>query len=107
MTEKVFQILEKTATEGKTIHYADLIRQTSEKKGIYALIHTLHKICSKTVKKEGFMLGAVVVSKKTGMPSEGFFKYAQKLYKIELNTEEEKLKFWKNELEKIYRRYKD
>ncbi len=53
------------------------------------------------------MIGSLVVSKKTGMPSEGFFKFAEKLYSIDLKNDDHKRIFWQNELKKVFEEFKD
>ena len=103
-------ILINTAKKRQTITYSQLIQKCKQKEkqiNRFSLVKLLHNICKETFKQHGFMLGALVVSKKDKIPSEGFFKLASKLYNISFETQEEKLLFWKKQLEKIYKEIKD
>ena len=116
MLNKIEKILIDCAKKKKTITYSELakqINQNSDKKipsgkimGI-VLSKYLHKLCESYVKNGKAMIGCLVVSKKSGIPSEGFFKFAQKLYNIEFKNDEEKLKFWQNELKRIFKEFED
>jgi len=111
------KLLIKKAKEKKTITYSQLAQEVSRlsgdkfpKKGkVMSLLLTryLHGICSSCVSKNLPMLGSIVVSKKTGKPSDGFFKFASKLYGIKLITDEQREKFWQNEIRKVFEVFKD
>ncbi|WP_456384267.1 hypothetical protein [Persephonella sp.] len=102
----------------KTIFYSQLAREINAAAGkkvipergmamASALTEILHSICSGHVKKGRAMPGALVVSKKTGIPSDGFFRFASQLYNIKLESSEERKKFWKDQLEKLFTEAKD
>ena len=110
-------LLIKKAKEKKTITYSQLAQEVFRlsggkfpKKGkIMSLFLTkhLHSICSSYVSKNLPMIGSIVVSKKTGKPSDGFFKFASKLYGIKLITDEQKEKFWQNEIKRVFEEFGD
>ncbi|WP_456403109.1 hypothetical protein [Persephonella sp.] len=112
MTDIIKEILLEMAKQKKLITYSQLAVQvnklSNEKipekgKGLGSVLSKhLHKICSQCYMEGKGLLGSIVVTKKTGMPSEGYFKFASNLYGLKLKTEEEKISFWKNELRKVF-----
>ncbi|MDQ7055778.1 MAG: hypothetical protein Q9M89_04555 [Persephonella sp.] len=117
-TQKLIEeVLIEKAKEKRTITYSQLAQEVSkllegkfpQKGKMMSLFLTeyLHNICSSCVTKKLPMLGSLVVSKKTGRPSDGFFRFASKLYGIELTTDEQKEKFWQNEIKKIFEVFND
>ncbi len=116
LDEIIEKILIDKVRKGETISYRKLAEEVNKTAGqnIFTgrffgvqLSKHLHIVCEKYHKKGKGMLGSIVINKKTGMPSEGFFKFAQKLYNIELRTDEEKKKFWQNEIKKVFTEFKD
>ncbi len=117
LTYEIEKLLIRLAKEKKTITYSQLasyINKKSAKKlpergsalGTVLSKH-LHTLCEKYVKNGKPMIGSLVVSKKTGMPSEGFFKFAGKLYKIDLKNDDQKKIFWQNELKRVFKEFED
>ncbi|SNZ09882.1 hypothetical protein SAMN06265182_1645 [Persephonella hydrogeniphila] len=116
LSEIIEKILIEKAKKKETISYRELaeeINRLSEKKiptgrflGVTLSRH-LHKICEKYYREGKGMLGSIVVNKKSGIPSDGFFRFAQELYSIDLKTDEEKRKFWQNEIKKVFRELKN
>jgi len=117
--EKIAEdILLKRAKRRKTIFYSQLAREINAAAGkkvipergiamASVLTEILHSICSRHVKNGRAMPGALVVSKKTGIPSDGFFSFASQLYNIKLESSEERKRFWKDQLEKLFTEAKD
>lgn len=111
------EILIRTAKSKKTITYSQLIREINENYGknipdrgnlsVFILTHNLQKICMKYTEMGKPMLGSVVVSSKDGYPSVGFFKLAERIYKIKFKTDESKKIFWQNELKKVYTEFEN
>lgn len=110
--EEIENILIQKAKDRETITYTQLVetinknnklelplnRETfSRKLPIY-----LHEICKKSYREKGYMLGAIVVRKDLGYPSEGFFKFAQELTGLKLKNKEDKIKFWQSQVNKIF-----
>ncbi len=106
-------LLEKIKNK-ETITYSELAKEINKRTGKKAvsekgkslgliLSKYLNKFCEKYVKERNFMIGAVVVRKDTKLPSSGFFKLAEKLYNLKLDTEETKTDFWKSEINKIFK----
>jgi len=62
----------------------------------------LHKLCETSYKQNGYMIGSIVVRKDKGYPSDGFFKFAEKLFEIKLRNQKDKINFWENQLKKIF-----
>lgn len=116
LTDIIERLLLEKVKQEKLVTYKELVKEInkiSEKKipegrfmGIVLSKH-LKKICEKYHKKGKGMLGSVVISKKRGFPSDGYFVTAQKLYNMQLKTDEEKKKFWQNEIKKVFRELKD
>jgi len=117
--EKIAEnILLSRAKNKKTIFYSQLAKEINTaageklipEKGIAmasALTDILHRICSRYAKNGRAMPGAVVISKKTGIPSDGFFRFASQLYNIKIESHEEREKFWEDQIEKLFREAKD
>ncbi|WP_457635187.1 hypothetical protein [Persephonella sp.] len=114
---EIEKALIKLAKEKKTITYSQLAlcinKKSAEKlpeKGNAlgsVLSKYLHTLCENYVRNGKPMIGSLVVSKKTGMPSEGFFRFAQKLYKIDLKNGDQKKNFWQNELKRVFKEFGD
>lgn len=67
----------------------------------------LGKVSDITMADNEVMISALVVSKETNKPYDGFFKLASNLGKIGRNINEfEKIKFWVKEVEKVFNVYK-
>ncbi|WP_293443261.1 hypothetical protein [Persephonella sp.] len=117
LTFEIEKLLIRLAKEKKTITYSQLASYINKKsleklpekgKALGTVLSKhLHVICEKYVKNGKPMIGSLVVSKKTGMPSEGFFKFAEKLYSIDLKNDDHKRIFWQNELKKVFEEFKD
>ena len=118
LDEKIEKTIEKILlnriSERKTIYYSELAREVNkileknvipEKGKILGLTLSkfLHKLCEKSFKKEKKMIGAVVVNKQTNIPSDGFFKFAEKLYNRSFKTDKEKRIFWESEIKKLFK----
>ncbi len=86
---------------------SNLVNKKLNKKVVLPVnIHKyLHDICENSYKEKGFMLGALVISKKLKMPSNGFFKFAEKVVGKRFLSDDEKKDFWINELKKIYQEF--
>ena len=106
-------LLEKISKE-ETIAYSELAVQINKKlkrkavpekgKGLGTVLSKyLHNLCQKYFQKEGVMIGAIVVKKDSGIPSSGFFKFAEKLYNLKLSTNKQKNEFWELEIKKIFK----
>lgn len=63
----------------------------------------LNAITESLRERHGFLISALVVSKKTGKPSEGFFRVATKAEMLDDN--EDRDWFWERQLETIYEHY--
>jgi len=109
----VLEVLKECVSDKKTIYYSDLAKSVNQKAGKKiipekgtalgtVLSKYLHSLCKQSVNQGKPMIGSVVVSKKNNMPSEGYFKYAEHLYGIQLKSEREKEIFWENELKKLF-----
>jgi hypothetical protein len=48
------------------------------------------------------MLSAVVINAVEKTPGEGFFRLAEKLDKYHGSTEQDRMDFWREELQKVY-----
>ncbi|WP_457642481.1 hypothetical protein [Persephonella sp.] len=118
ITEIIEKILIKLAKEEKTICYSDLAKEINKKSNKFSvpekgqhmgttLGKILNQICIRYRSKEKPMLGALVVRKDKKIPSKGFFKLAEKLYSIKFETDEEKKIFWQNEIEKIFKEFRN
>jgi hypothetical protein len=59
----------------------------------------LHEICRRNYRQKGILLGSIVVLKKTGIPSEGYFRF---LREEGILKEEDEIKFWKMEVRKVF-----
>ncbi|WP_456464538.1 hypothetical protein [Persephonella sp.] len=117
LTCEIEKALIKLAKKRKTITYSQLAlcinKKSAEKlpeRGNAlgsVLSKYLHILCENYVRNGKPMIGSLVVSKKTGMPSEGFFRFAQKLYKIDLKNDDQKKIFWQNELKRVFKEFGD
>ncbi|NPA57724.1 MAG: hypothetical protein GXN94_00365 [Aquificae bacterium] len=114
LDESVKAVLVETVRKKELITYSRLAERVNGAVGrrvvpergkglVGVLTPVLHRLCASSVREGKPMIGAVVVSSRTGMPSEGFFRFASQLYNITFRDENDKLKFWKGELEKLYR----
>ena len=106
MEDQVRAIIEETASMGETICYSELMAQIdlrhSNRGHRSKLAKLLHKTCSGSFEEEGFMLGAIVVSKTTGIPSGSFFKYAREIGALEHDDE---AAFFEEQRGKIFEYY--
>ncbi len=118
MDDKILKIMEEIVLEKiskkETISYSELAKEINKKlkkKAIpeegrslgTVLSKYLHKLCYKSFCEKKIMIGAIVVRKDTGIPSNGLFKFAEKLYNLEFETEEEKKNFWSLEIKKVFK----
>ena len=103
MEDQVRAIIEEVASSRETICYSDLMAQVDLKhsnRGHRSKIaKLLHKACSGSFDEEGFMLGSIVVSKTTGIPSPSFFKYAREIGALEHDNEQE---FFEEQRAKVF-----
>ena len=103
MQDQVRAIIEETASMRQTICYSELMVQIdlrhSNRGHRSKLAKLLHQTCSGSFEEEGFMLGSIVVSKATGMPSASFFKYARQIGALEHDDEES---FFQEQRDKVF-----
>ena len=110
----VEEILLEKISKKETITYSELAVQINKKlkrkavpeKGKVlgtVLSKYLHSLCQEYFQKERIMIGAIIVRKDSGIPSSGFFEFAEKLYKLKLNTKKQKNEFWESEIKKIFK----
>ncbi len=117
MDEKILKIIENVLIKKKknreTITYSELAEYVNKelKKEIFSIKGKsfgkeisiyLHELCETSYKRNGYMIGAIVVRKDRGYPSDGFFKFAEKLFEIKLRNQKDKINFWKNQLKMTF-----
>ncbi len=116
IVKTVEQILLDKIRNKQTIYYSELASEIDKKigkkvvpegrfMGVF-LSKYLQFLCRKYFEEKNLMIGAIVVNKKYNLPSEGFFKFAETLYNKEFENENQKINFWKSEINKIFKEIK-
>ena len=104
------EILRERAKSKSFITYAELTKEINRRAGERLipekgramgriLSSVLHEICRRNYRQKGILLGSIVVLKKTGIPSEGYFRF---LREEGILKEEDEIEFWKMEVRKVF-----
>lgn len=108
LADALQDIIEDVAREESTIYYSQAMEAVglrhSNQGHRSKFSKAMHIICSRTTDEQGFMLCSIIVSKTTQMPSESFFKYAEKIGAKDINVSRET--FWENQKKLVYNSYK-
>jgi hypothetical protein len=99
-------ILAVRAHERRTITYAELCREIEAitlKPRSWALMAFLDEVCTEEDAAHGIMLASLVVRADTGIPGDGYFRYAARLGRDVTDSEA----YWRSEVERIYATYAD
>ena len=103
------RILFETGVKRELITYGDFLREINRAIGDFifpergvgmgsAVSRLIHPICTYFYRNFGVLPGSVVVSKRSGMPSEGYFKFLESLgFRVE-----ERSSLWRELLENFY-----
>ncbi len=67
----------------------------------WAMIAFLNEICASEDERHGIMLASLVTRKDTGLPGEGYFRFAERLGRDVSDREA----FWRAEVQRIYAVY--
>lgn len=110
--KEIEDILMQKAKNRETITYTQLVETINKNNKVELPLNRetlsrklpiyLHEICKKSYREKGYMLGAIVIRKDLGYPSEGFFKFAQEFTGLKLKNKEDKIKFWQSQVNKIF-----
>jgi len=109
--EKALNTLIECAKNRSTTYYGDIYEDiglsyssaVDRNEGSYVL----GKVNDITMAENNVMISALAVSRDANSPYDGFFKLAAKFGKIGGNiNESEKIKFWIEEMERVYNVYK-
>ncbi len=112
--EFIKEFLQQKAKRRETVAYSEIIKAINKhfKEKKFSLTRAsymklsvyLHELCKISFKERGYMIGALVVRKDKNIPSNGFFKFAKELGIFK--EKENKIDFWKKQLEKIFEDFK-
>jgi hypothetical protein len=93
--------LRQCARERRTITYAGLCEAVDAvhlRPYSFAIVAFLDEICAEDDAAHGIVLASLVVRRDTGMPGEGYFRYASTLGADVSDRRE----FWESEAERVY-----
>ncbi|MCX6740319.1 MAG: hypothetical protein NTZ49_03770 [Candidatus Parcubacteria bacterium] len=107
---KALQILENCARNKQAIYYKDLYDKIGlnceNPKDRNTGSHMLGEINILTLDKDDVMLSSLVTLREANQPAEGFFEYAVELGKLDADAnEDERLKCWIKEMQKVFKVY--
>ena len=106
--ERVLAILQEYASKKKTISYSELIQKAKLKLDMSIpydrgqIGHLLGDISWNESIDGRPMLSSIALHKRGDLQGQGFFELAEKIYGIKLKTEDAKLVFGMNEMEKTH-----
>jgi hypothetical protein len=101
----VHDLLVQAASRNRTVYYGQIGRLMGLEPGetlTREVGHILGEINEEEHGKGKPMLSAVVINAVEKTPGEGFFRLAEKLDKYHGSTEQDRMDFWREELQKVY-----